>query len=154
MRIRPVEPRDCDAWTALRCALWPEEDAGDLRNEARAILRGDDPWRQSMLVCADGDGLIGMIELSERAYAEGCETSPVAFVEGWFVTPARRGQGVGRALMTAAEDWARARGHREMASDTQLWNAASQAAHARLGFEEVERVVAFRKTLAPPIRRP
>ncbi len=58
-----------------------------------------------------------------------------------------RFQGVGRRLVEAAENWARIRGFREIGSDTQLSNAASQEAHAKLGFEEAERIVAYRKPL-------
>jgi aminoglycoside 6'-N-acetyltransferase I len=35
----------------------------------------------------------------------------------------------------------------EIGSDTELDNAQSQAAHAALGFDEVVRLVAFRKPL-------
>lgn len=45
---------------------------------------------------------IGFIELSIRAYAEGCVTDRVAFVEGWYVEPMARGNGVGAALIRAA----------------------------------------------------
>ena len=39
--------------------------------------------------------LVGFAEVSRRAYAEGCETSPVGFLEGWYVVPERCGQGGG-----------------------------------------------------------
>src|SRR5882757_4204715 len=58
-------------------------------------------------------------------------------------------QGVGTALVRAAEAWARSKGLKEFASDTQLANADSQLAHAALGFTEVERLVAYRKVLGP-----
>lgn len=51
-----------------------------------------------LVATEDGDpaqGLVGLAELSRRAYAEGCETSPVGFLEGWYVVPERRRQGVG-----------------------------------------------------------
>jgi aminoglycoside 6'-N-acetyltransferase I len=58
-----------------------------------------------------------------------------------------RKRGAGRALMDAALEWARARGHVEIASDTQLENKRSQKVHRALGFDEVERIVVFRKAL-------
>jgi aminoglycoside 6'-N-acetyltransferase I len=54
---------------------------------------------------------------------------------------------VGGALVRAAEAWSRARGCAEMASDTEVENARSAAAHRALGFEEVGRVLLFRKSL-------
>ncbi len=79
--------------------------------------------------------------------ADSCETSPVAYLEGWWVDADVRGQGIGAALIFAAEAWARARGYSEFASDTTLDNTLSQVAHERLGFVEVERAVLYRKAL-------
>lgn len=46
-----------------------------------------------------------------------------------------------------AEDWARRRGYRAMASDAQLSNDVSHAAHRCAGYEEVDRVVQYRRVL-------
>ncbi len=145
MIVRRVREEEREGWLAMRAALWPDSELADLRNDVARFFAGE--GREAVLVCEEAGALIGMIELSERAYAEGCQTSPVAFIEGWFVAEHRRGGGIGRALVAAAEAWARERGHSELASDTQLWNEASQKAHAALGFEEIERIVAFRKAL-------
>lgn len=131
----------------MRAALWPEEDPDLLAHEAMMHFSGDKP-KQIILVAESTNGaLVGMLELSMRSTAEGCASSPVPFVEGWYVAAEARMRGVGRKLMEAAERWAMARGFKEIASDTQLANGASQDAHAKLGFEEVERVVCFRKSL-------
>jgi aminoglycoside 6'-N-acetyltransferase I len=86
-------------------------------------------------------------ELSLRPYAEDCRTSPVAFLERWYVIPAARRQGVGRALVSAAERWAREWGCSEFASDTELDNSTSAAAHRALGFEDAGAIRCFRKGL-------
>jgi aminoglycoside 6'-N-acetyltransferase I len=65
-----------------------------------------------------------------------------------YVEPASQGQGVGRALIEAAEAYARAAGHYEIASDADVENAEGIAAHLATGFEEIERVVCFRRSLA------
>jgi aminoglycoside 6'-N-acetyltransferase I len=96
----------------------------------------------------ESGGLCGFAEVSTRPYADGCRTSPVAFLEGWYVDPDFRGQGVGRALVGAVEAWARERGLQELASDALLDNEVSQKAHERLGFVEVERAVRYRKPVA------
>lgn len=74
-------------------------------------------------------------------------TTPVAFLEGWYVDPDVRRRGLGAALLQAVEGWARARGLKELASDTTIDNAASLQAHLALGFDEVERQICFRKSL-------
>lgn len=153
IRVRHAGPRDADAWLALRAALWPDDDEGAIevaRFFAEPDRRGG-LLPEAVLVAADDDAsaeLVGFAEVSRRAYAEGCETSPVGFLEGWYVVPERRRQGIGRALLAAAEAWARALGCREFASDTLADNAPSTRAHRALGFEEVEVIRCFRKTLA------
>ena len=49
--------------------------------------------------------------------------------------------------MIAARTWARVRGCTEMASDRELDNEESGAFHEALGYEEVERIVCFGKSL-------
>jgi aminoglycoside 6'-N-acetyltransferase I len=104
-----------------------------------------------LLAMSTGPGgrVIGFAEVSRRLYAEGCESSPVGFLEGWYVVPERRHQGVGRALVEAAERWARELGCTEFASDALAENLDSAAAHRALGFQEVEVIRCFRKDLSP-----
>jgi aminoglycoside 6'-N-acetyltransferase I len=100
-----------------------------------------------VFVAVRQDGrLAGFLDLSVRNYAEGW-TGNTPYVKGWYVDEDVRGTGVGRALMEAAEGWARDRGCVELASDALLENELSHAAHRALGFEVVERIVVFRKAL-------
>ena len=67
--------------------------------------------------------------------------------------PVYMGQGarLERALINFMVDLhAREHGYTEIASDTELENDASLAAHLALGFEEVERQICFRKRLGEP----
>ena len=106
------------------------------------------------LVAVAGSGqVVGFAEVALRSVADGCETHPVGYLEGWFVARTLRRSGVGRLLVEAAEDWARSRGCAEFASDVETDNPGSFKAHLRLGFEQVSRVVTFRKSLKAPGRR-
>lgn len=147
MDIREYRPTDRSEWLRMRRVLWPEIVAGDEAAEAAAWLARPDAV---VLVAArpDGSGLAGFAELGTRPYADGCDTSPVAYLEGWYVDPDARRRGVGAALVRAGEAWARARGCRELASDALLENTGSQRAHEALGFAEVERAVHYRKPLS------
>ena len=99
-----------------------------------------------MFVAEVGGELVGLAEASLRHdYVNGTTSSPVGFLEAWYVAPAWRGRGVGRALLRAVEGWTRALGCTELASDALLDNTASHAAHRACGFVETERVVYFRK---------
>lgn len=129
----------------MRAELWPDADAGELRAEALAWDAGNGI---ALIAVGLGDRAIGLAEAGlRRDYVNGTESSPVAFLEAWYVDPGHRGRGVGRALIAAVEDWTRAQGCSELASDALLDNTASHAAHAACGFEETERVVYFRKPL-------
>ena len=102
----------------------------------------------AVFVCPrESGGLCGFAEVATRPYIDGCRTSPVAFLEGWYVDPDRRGAGVGRVLVDAVEAWARAPGLEELGSDARVSNEPSHRAHQRLGFIEVERAVRYRKPL-------
>ncbi len=142
LAIRQYIPSDYAELGRMCGALWPGHTDADL---SAWLARGDEA---AVFVAEVGPGrLCGFAEVGERAYADSCDTSPVGYLEGWYVDPDARGKSVGRRLIRAAEDWARSRGYREMASDTHLENVGSQRAHARLGFEETERLVLFRKRL-------
>jgi L-amino acid N-acyltransferase YncA len=122
------------------------------RREMAALLAQPERYGQFVARRADGTPA-GFAEAAIRHdYVNGTESSPVAFVEGIYVGPSARRQGVARALVLAVEQWARARGCRELASDARLDNEASHAVHRALGFEETERVVYFRKLM--PATRP
>jgi aminoglycoside 6'-N-acetyltransferase I len=101
------------------------------------------------LVSEDERGaLTGFLEVGLRSHADGCDTQrPVGFVEGWFVREEHRSKGIGKRLLLAAEEWARAQGCHEMASDALIDNTGSERAHTALGFEIVDRCIHFRKAL-------
>jgi aminoglycoside 6'-N-acetyltransferase I len=150
IRVRPVTPADSDAWLDMRCALWPEGSAAEHRAEVTRFFAGllREPL-QTLIAVDSAGGPVGFAELSIRSYAEDCVTDRVAYLEGWYVAPGSRRQGVGRALVLAAEEWARAQGCAEFASDALLDNVVSAAAHKALGFRETVQLRCFRKVVDP-----
>ena len=143
-------------WNAMRVRLGPEW----LTDSFQAVMSeyfdaGTVQGLQSIVLVAELAGNpVGFAEVSLREYAEGCLSSPVGYLEGWFVMPEARGNGVGAALVSAAEDWARSLGCSEMASDAEVENDASRRAHRALGFKEVCSIVCLRKSLDSPCERP
>jgi len=100
------------------------------------------------LAVGENGSALGFVEASKRVdYVNGTNSSPVAFIEGLYVEPASRNNGVARALVAAVEAWASAQGCSELASDSLLENVAAHAVHRALGFKETERVVYFCRAL-------
>jgi aminoglycoside 6'-N-acetyltransferase I len=150
MKVRPATLADLDALAARFFALWPDGSLDEHRAEAEKILAGTPVSTMPLAVfVAELDGLVvGFAEVGLRSHADGCDPArPVGFLEGWFVDEPHRRSGVGGALVRAAEEWARAQGCREIASDTWLDADTSIRAHEALGFEVVDRCVNFRKSL-------
>jgi len=143
--IRCATEADKSEWLRMRQALWPDHSAEVFILQSEEILSDT---MQPVFVVERPDGKLGgFLEAGTRKYADGCDTSPVGYIEGWYVDEDLRGQGIGRALMKAAEEWARSQGLIEMASDTWLENEVSIQAHKKLGYEEMERLVHFAKKL-------
>jgi aminoglycoside 6'-N-acetyltransferase I len=145
MMIRDIMEADRPDWVRLRASLWPGS-LSDHDVETRKYFE-DQPEAPIVFVAEAEGQVVGFLELDFRKYAPGCRSSPVAFIEGWHVEARFRGRGIGRALVEAAEARARALGHDEIASDAELDNTDGIAAHRALGYEEVERVVCFHRSL-------
>lgn len=112
--------------------------------EIDRILRA--PLRAGYCAVLDG-GVVGFAEYNVRDFANGCVSQPVPFLEGIWVRPELRGQGVAKALMAHLEAIARSQGYHEFGSDVEMHNDISLRMHRALGFEETERVVYFRKEI-------
>ena len=136
-------PGDETAWLRLRSELWPDSDREDAQVWAS---------RQDVIILVAEDrrtrDLVGFAEVGQRPYADGCEASPVAFLEGWFVSADARGKGIGSGLVHAAILWARSRGLRELASDSLLDDESAYHAHLSVGFQEVERSIKYHLLVA------
>jgi aminoglycoside 6'-N-acetyltransferase I len=143
--IRRATADDKPDWLRMRQGLWPDAPIEYLNFDMDERLA--DPDYAVFIAAGEDGGPVAFIEAGLRDYGEGCETSPVGYIEAWYVDEDIRGQKLGRDMVYSAEEWAREKGCREMASDTWLENEASIAAHWRLGYEEAERLVHFVKRL-------
>ena len=146
MDVRPLKAADRDAWLALREELWPDYTASQLDSDVDGFFAGSVKW--GVFVAEVEGRLIGFIECSLRDSAPGCNSSPVAYVEGWYVQAPHRSSGIGRELMDRGEAWGRECGCTEMASDTTSDYPLSPAAHQALGFRETKVSIHYQKRLA------
>ncbi|MCY7345357.1 MAG: GNAT family N-acetyltransferase [Pyrinomonadaceae bacterium] len=145
-RVRPLTVNDAHEWFRLRKLLWDELTDNEHRTEMLDIFE----HHETQLVLAaeiDSGKLAGFLEASIRSFVEDCYSENVGYLEGWFVEPEYRKNGIGRRLVNAAESWAVSKGCTEMASDSEVGNELSLEAHQNLGYEETSRLVHLRKNL-------
>jgi aminoglycoside 6'-N-acetyltransferase I len=145
MQIKAPDGSDDRGWMALRSALWPEaSEVEHLSGMADAIARG----HYVRLAVGTGGSVLGFVEASKRVdYVNGTNSSPVAFLEGLYVVPSARRQGIARSLVESVVKWALNEGCTELASDAVLHNSTAHTVHRAFGFEETERVVYFCRAL-------
>src|SRR5688572_18531473 len=99
MIVRKIVESDRVDWLRMREALWPGS-LSDHDAETRRYFEEPDASLVTLVAVLD-ELVVGFLELDHRRYAPACESSPVPFIEGWYVTPHKRGRGVGRALVEA-----------------------------------------------------
>jgi aminoglycoside 6'-N-acetyltransferase len=144
--IRPATPQDEPALTALQrtsaihhASIDPQrwrvptpEDSAASRN----YWHTRQPRDQGLVADVDGV-LVGMIELWLRRPSDtrGARIPKLDADLGIVVAPDWRGQGVGTALMLAAEDWARSQGAERMILDLSSANTGALRLYERLGYE-------------------
>lgn len=155
VQVRPLQSTDRDEWLELRSQLWDDHDPQDLAAEADGFLQGwgfgrlpGGPLPAEVLLAVDPAGrILGFIEVDVRQSADGCSSPNVGYLEGWYVKSGARRAGIGSSLVRAAEDWARSHGCSEMASDTLSDNRTGELAHQGVGYEEVHRLIHYRRKL-------
>lgn len=97
---------------------------------ADAVSNQDD--RAAVLIAQDADGgRLGFVSVKVREDVAGMERGHVADLA---VTENSRRRGVGRALMRAAEAWARERGLLQLSLDVWSANERARAFYASLGY--------------------
>lgn len=143
--IQPLTLEKLGTVTNFALRLWADNIYEDLINEFKSLIHQDN---QRVFLYHDNHLDVGFAHVSLRVdYVEGTETSPVGFLEGIYVLPEYRSRGIARALITACEQFAKENGCTEFASDCELTNIDSILMHEKLGFEETNRIVCFKKKI-------
>ncbi len=145
--IRPATPADLDTAAALfdayRQFYAQPADLGRARRFLAARLAAGDT---TLLLALDAAGAgVGFAHLFPSFTSVG--TAPLVVLNDLFVAPAARGQGVGRALLAAAEAHARTTGAVRLVLQTAVGNAAAQRLYARAGWTRDDAFVTFERPL-------
>ena len=145
MQYRQATPQDLQTAIDLCLLLWPHCTREELENNEELDLTNPD---NAIFLAFDEETAAAFANCSLRHdYVEGTDSNPVGYLEGIYVRPEYRGRGAARALVSLCEDWSRARGCAEFASDCELDNTDSLRFHLKIGFDEVNRVICFTKEL-------
>ena len=148
MKIEAVSASISEDWHRLRCALWPDHGVKEHRQEIAGFLSGSTTEPAAVFLALSDEGnFVGLIELSIRVYAEGCKQANPAYVEGIYVSPGQRRQGIARKLLCSAEDWARENGCGEIASDSLPDNTPSAELHTSTEFQDAGLIQCWIKPL-------
>ena len=139
MRIRSAVPADAAAVLAIQreaaeerwsIATQPEEVRGAEEEAARIAA-----WtpRTGTLLVAEAEGrVVGFVAVVRGGRASSAHVGDV----GLTVAASHRGRGVGRALMLAAEDWARKAGVERLTLTVFAHNERARRLYASLGYVE------------------
>lgn len=141
-----ADEKNIDRLVELGLKFWPDNDYSDLKKEFLHALVASD--QANFLYKDQANNYIGFMQLSVRDhYVEGCESSPVAYLEGIFVEDHSRRGGIAQEMVRFAEDWGREKGCKELGSDCELDNTLSIDFHNGVGFTEANRLVCFIKNI-------
>ena len=145
MTVRKAEAKDLPILGELACGLWPHHTPDAMRAEMAETL--EMPDAAFFLAFAEKTS-VGFAQCQLRHdYVEGTDSSPVGYLEGIYVLPGHRRQGIAKELLSACESWAKSMGCREFASDCELTNKDSLRFHLNVGFREANRIICFVREL-------
>jgi len=142
--IREIKKSDRNMWLGMYRKLFPDNSDDALLAEIDRIFKSG---KRSAYVAQVDERPVGFAEYALRDYANGCHSQPVPFLEGIWIDADYRGQGIAKALVSYLEQLARMAGFTEFGSDVELSNYPSQLMHERLGFQQTEKVIFYRKIL-------
>jgi GNAT superfamily N-acetyltransferase len=140
--IRSMTHEDCAAVAALCGQLGYPATTDDIRARFDSITaRG----AGIVFVAENGGSLVGWIHASVSPVLEADLYGEIA---GLVVDASCRSHGVGRTLVKAAEDWARAAGCGAMRVRSRVMRERAHAFYERNGYVRIKTLHAFEKKLA------
>lgn len=145
MIIKKAAREEAAAAAGLAIQMWEENTLEELTEEFAEYIQRKDC---AVFLAMWENRAVGFAQCGLRHdYVEGTDSSPVGYLEGILVEEAYRKRGIAKELLKACENWARAWGCEEFASDCELTNEVSLAFHLNMGFEEANRIICFTKKL-------
>jgi ribosomal protein S18 acetylase RimI-like enzyme len=136
--VRRATPGDADAVARLLHDFQQEFDEPSPGVEALEERYADLIRNRDMTVLLAGDGPDGFAQIRYRPWVYSAGPQAHSYLEELYVVPSLRGQGIGRALLEAAMDTARAEGATHMELGTSETDTAARALYEKSGFTNRE----------------
>lgn len=139
--IQKLTEKDLHCWAQMAADVYDSSVAEMLKEYEAGVYSNQ---FQNEYMYWHNNEIAGFISLTLRYdYVNGCETSPVGYVEGIYIKPTFRKMHIGAELIDFAKQWAKEKDATELASDCLIDNLDSLHFHEAVGFEEKERVICF-----------
>ena len=139
IELQDIGPDDWKLWRELRLAALTEAPYAFGSQLADWADAPEDRWRERLSV-PGAYQLIASLDGTPVGMAGGflAEEPETAELVSMWIAPAGRGQGVGDALMTAIEDWARDAGARVLKLSVVDGNDLAHNLYLRSGFADTD----------------
>ena len=142
MRIRSATGEDAEVITLLLAELGYPTSASALPERLRAV----ESEGGAVFLAVNSDGVaLGLMSVAKHSTIHA--DAPVAYITALVTGSAARGQGIGRAMVSAAEQWAREQGCVRLSVTSAEHRTDAHAFYPRCGMPYSGR--RFSKTLAP-----
>lgn len=140
--VRPMEENDVGDVTLLCAQLGYPSTSGQVLIRMKLLMKDMD---HRMFVAETATGrVVGWVHVQGR---RSLIADPFAQVSGLVTDEGHRGEGVGRALMEAAEKWARGQGYSEVLLYTNIVRAHAHRFYLQMGYVTDKTSRVFHKKL-------
>lgn len=139
--IRPMTTGDVPAAQGLLSQLGYPLDPQEVRRRYAAVMEAEG---HVVMVAEHARRVVALCHCYVRP---ALDKPPEVVVQALVVDTAARGTGVGKILMTAAETWARDRGHASVALTSNVVRSEAHAFYETIGYRRAATSHLFRKTL-------
>jgi GNAT superfamily N-acetyltransferase len=143
IRIREVTPLDAPEAAILCAELGYPVTVDALRHRIEYLMCQPD---HVIFVACYLEGVAGWIDVSIANYLH---AEPRAEIAGLVVSSGLRSRGIGRLLVSRAEQWAVSRGLKEMLVRSRVSREDAHRFYIREGYERTKTSAVFTKHLAP-----
>jgi len=149
MSIIKTDKTNIHDWVNLSLRLFPEHTFNEMFQEYMGYLTNKNVRQKEIgFLYNKNNKNVAFMNISIRNdYVNGCDSSPVVYIEAIYVLPKYRKMGIASELIKTAEIFAREKGILQVASDCLIDNTESEMFHKGCGFKEAERVICFVKNI-------